>query len=212
MFRSKLAFLFGVVLAALCYFLFPSSAFAQGYTPTALYQVQQADGSLLEGEVFDLSQMTIDDFTPVDITDPVSRDQLSQISPHVDLSHIAPGNLVASQDYLTVRLLDTAFGLGEWSLADISARTGTDLGSIPLSAYGEAIGNLTLGELSASVPGFGSATASQNSIFTAAISSYETATGMSVGGYGSTDSVQEILNSSNPVVSDIQLRDRKSVV
>ncbi len=190
-------------------------AMAQSATPTALYQVPQADGTVLEGEVFDLSQMAIDDFGALDLSDETAQAQLSEIAPQINLSHLQPGNLVAAQDYLTLNLLDSAFGIGEWSLNDISQKTGVALDNIPLSAYGEAIGNLSLGELSNAIPAFANSRANRNPIFMAAIDTYQAqladpnqtlTLALNQRGYDNAYSVQEILNGQAPVLSDLPLK------
>ncbi|MEM9485819.1 MAG: M23 family metallopeptidase [Cyanobacteria bacterium P01_F01_bin.116] len=191
-----------------------SPAIAQSTTPTAIYQVSQADGTVLEGEVFDLSQMTIDDFGALDLSNETAQTQLSEIAPNINLAHLQPGNLVASQDYLTLNLLDTAFGVGEWSLSDISQQTGISLGDIPLSAYGEAVGNLSLGELSNAIPAFASMSIRRNSIVMSALDTYQAQlpeassairSALMLRGDNAV-TVHELLNSHGPAMADFQLR------
>ena len=215
MIRSCLVTLLSLIWFALGCLLMPPSAMAQSYTPTALYQVEQQDGSVLEGEVFDLSQMAIDDFAPIDLSDETAQVQLSEIAPNINLSHMLAGNRVASQDYLNMSLLDTAFGVGEWSLGNIAQQTGVSLGDVPLSAYGEAIGNLSLGELTEAIPEFAGDTVRHNSVVMAALESYQARlpdTGSQINSILSRRgdkavSVQELLSGSTPALADIQLKD-----
>ena len=189
------------------------AAIAQSATPTALYQVPQTDGTVLEGEVFDLSQMAIDDFAPIALSDETAQAQLSKIAPNINLAHLQPGNLVASQDYLTLNLLDTAFGLGNWSLSDIAQQTGVSLNDVPLSAYGEAMGNLSLGELSSAIPTFASEAIGRNPIVQAALETYQAqlpeASTLSVltSQSNKTVTVHELLSSHGPALADFQLKD-----
>ncbi|MEM6255067.1 MAG: glycoside hydrolase family 19 protein [Cyanobacteria bacterium P01_D01_bin.156] len=202
-------------LVSLVFLLVTPPALAQSATSTALYQVPQDDGTVLEGEIFDLSQMAIDDFGAIDLSDETAQAQLSEIAPTINLAHLQPGNLVAAQDYLTLNLLDTAFGVGEWSLRDIARQTSVSLGEIPLSAYGDAMGNVSLGELAHAIPEFARSTANQNSIFMAAIDTYQAQlsnTNHSLNrdlrqvGYDNAYSVQEILDGYTPGLADLQLK------
>ncbi|NEZ54695.1 hypothetical protein [Adonisia turfae] len=215
MIRSCLITLLSLIWFALGCILISPSAMAQSYTPTALYQVEQHDGSVLEGEVFDLSQMAIDDFASIDLSDETAQVQLSEIAPNINLSHMLPGNRVASQDYLNMSLLNTAFGVGEWSLGDITQQTGVSLGDVPLSAYGEAIGNLSLGELTEAIPEFAGDTVRRNSVVMAALESYQAKlpdassqiSSMLSRRSDKAVSVRELLSGSNPALADIQLKE-----
>ncbi|MEM8602989.1 MAG: hypothetical protein AAGF24_04050 [Cyanobacteria bacterium P01_H01_bin.121] len=145
-------FLAAMVLSLLLLLGDPFKGLSQtvGYQPNASQAPNPAQ--VIAGTGLDLAQMTISDFPPLQVTQPL-LDTLHTVFPKADLSGLSLDSLAQPWQYLTVGTLSfDVFDLEQYSLSDIANLTGQFLDGVSLSDLGHFIDFLTPQALVSGIP------------------------------------------------------------